>query len=66
MKDYKKNNAQYATECASEWAKKLIKNALEQEEVEDYIYEFRWELINENSLQCVIRFYLLWAALVYC
>lgn len=61
----RKRNEENAKKAAEKWAKRLIKEALEREEVEDYMYEFRWELASEKSLQCVLRLYLLWAAQVY-
>lgn len=66
MEEAKKNITQNAKEAAQEWAKSLVKELLEQEEVEDYMYEFRWEVAHENSLQCILRLYPLWAALAYC
>lgn len=61
----RKRNEENAKKAAEAWAKGLIKEALKREEVEDYIYEFRWEFVNENSKQCILRVYLLWAAQVY-
>lgn len=48
----------------SEWVKEHVKNALKQENAEDYRYVFRWEFIDEESEQNVL-FYIFYGWLKY-
>lgn len=44
------------------WANHKITQLLQQEDVEDFLYEYRKELTDENSMQIMIRSYILWIA----
>lgn len=47
-----------------DWMNNLVTNALEQEEVEDFLYEHRWECFDEESRRLWCCLYPLWAARV--
>jgi len=64
MKDLKKARQQEAEKKFKDWMNSLVTNALEQEEVEDYLYEYRWELYDEDSRRLWCCLYPLWSARV--
>ena len=46
-----------------EWMKSLVTDALEKDEVEDFMYEYRWEFVDEERCRMRCRLYPLWAAI---
>lgn len=64
MEDLKKARLQEEEEKFKAWINGLVTNALEQEEVEDYMYEYRWESYDEDTRRLRAGLYPLWAARV--
>lgn len=64
MEDLKKARLKEEEKKYKAWMNGLVTNALKEEEVEDYPYEYRWEFYNEDSKRLWVCLYPLWAARV--